>query len=95
MNKDFLKEVLVGEKKLLPMTEVSRINMPMFDELSVTNIWPQLHHDEKFCQYFPSKLPKGRMPDRNYFFNILHTIYPEYSTSIMRHANESRTQGLA
>ena len=46
INKDFLREVLADEKDLLPLKEVSWINVPLFDELSVVNIWPMTKEDE-------------------------------------------------
>ena len=74
MNKDFLKEVLAEDKALLRLEQVSRINVPLYDELSVGNIWPMMKNDEKFMLYFPTKMAKGRVPDREYFFNILNTF---------------------
>ena len=74
MNKDFLKEVLAEDKALLRLEQVSRINVPLYDELSVGNIWPMMMNDEKFMLYFPTKMAKGRVPDREYFFNILNTF---------------------
>jgi len=35
-------------------------------------------------------MAKGRVPDREYFFNILHTLYPDYVRSLIVHANEQR-----
>ena len=40
--------------------------------------------------YFPSKMAKGRVPDREYFFNILNTIQPAYLQSLIKYANEQR-----
>ena len=74
MNKDFLKEVLAEDKALLRLEQVSRINVPLYDELSVGNIWPMMKNDEKFMLYFPTKMAKGRVPEREYFFNILNTV---------------------
>ena len=76
INKDFLKEVFAEEKALLELKEVKWINVPLFDELSVINIWPMTKEDKKMMKYFPNKLPKGRVPDREYFFNILNTFQP-------------------
>ena len=76
INKDFLKEVLAEDKDLLELKEVKWINVPLFDELSVIKIWPMIREDKQIMQYFPSKLPKGRVPDREYFFNILNTFQP-------------------
>ena len=42
INKDFLKEVLTDDKKLLEMKKVKYINVPKYDELSVTTLWPML-----------------------------------------------------
>ena len=64
INKDFLKEVLANDKKLMELKQVNYINVPKYDELSVTQIWPMLKDDAEFMQFFPSKLPKGRLPDR-------------------------------
>ena len=87
MNKDFLKEVLTEDKFLLKLDEVSRINVPLYDELSVINIWPMMKEDEKIMLYFPSKMAKGRVPDREYFFNILNTFRPTYLHTLITHAN--------
>ena len=36
-------------------------------------------------RYFPSTYPKGKGPPRDYFFNVLNTLHPEYLTKIMAH----------
>ena len=90
INKDFLKEVFAEEKDLLELKEVSWINVPLFEELSVINIWPMTKEDKQIKKYFPDKLPKGRVPDREYFFNILNTFQPQYVEQIIRHANDQR-----
>ncbi len=46
LNKDFLKAVLTEQKALLPLHEVKRINVPLYDELSVVKIWPMMQTDE-------------------------------------------------
>ena len=56
MNKDFLKEVLTEDKALLRLDQVSRVNVPLYDELSVGNIWPMMKNDEKLMLYFPTKM---------------------------------------
>ena len=42
MNKDFLKEVFREEKHLLKLNEVKRVNVPLYDELSVLTFWPMV-----------------------------------------------------
>ena len=42
--------------------------------------------------YIPDRLPKGRLPDRSYFFNILSTLYYEYTQELIRVATNHRHQ---
>ena len=76
INKDFLKEVLTEDKDLLELKEVRWINVPLFDELSVIKIWPMTKENKQIMKYFPTKMPKNRVPDREYYFNILNTFQP-------------------
>ena len=90
LTKDFLKAVLTDNKALLPLDKVKRVNMPFYDELSVVKIWPMVQKDPEIMKYFPAKLPKGRVPDRTYFFNIINTFQPSYIDGLIRHANTQR-----
>ena len=90
MNKDFLKEVFTEEKALLKLNEVKLRNVPLYDELSVVRLWPMMKEDKSFMRYFPAKLPKGRVPDREYFFNVLNTFHPAYLDEIIQHSNSKR-----
>ena len=90
LTKDFLKLILADEKKLFEFKQVNLISVPFFDELSVKNIWPQMQKAGDFMRFFPDKLPKGRLPDRRYFFNVLNTFNPEYVSHLIQHANLQR-----
>ena len=39
-------------------------------------------------------MPKGKLPSRVYFFNILNTVEPEYTHKLIAHANEMRNSGI-
>ena len=41
-------------------------------------------------EYFPTKLPKNRLPDREYTFSILNTLKPDYVSKIIAHAHKLR-----
>ena len=43
--------------------------------------------NKNLMQYFPDKYPKGKGPPRDYFFNILATLEPDYLWEIVEHAN--------
>ena len=78
VNKDFLKDVLGGKKMLMKKSQVQKVSVPHYDELSVKSLWPQFSKDKEFTQYFPDKYPVGKGPPRQYFFDILSTLHPEY-----------------
>jgi hypothetical protein len=61
-NKDFLRQIVSGDKELMPMSQVKMVDVPNYDELSVTELWPHLKQDANFMRHFPDELPKGRLP---------------------------------
>ena len=89
-NKDFIKALLADQKELLSVKDVKLINVPMFDELGVTNMWPKMKDANDVMRYFPNKLEKGRLPERKYFWNVLNTVNTEYVTTLIDHANRER-----
>jgi len=90
MTKDFMKQILAGEKDLMKSEDIKVVSVPHFEELSVKTLFPQFKKDPVFMSYFPDKLPKGKGPPRDYFFNILNTLHPEYLQQVMAHANKQR-----
>ena len=95
LNKDFLKEVFIEQKRFLRLDEVKRICVPLYDELAVIKIWPMTKEDESLSVFFPTKMAKGRVPDREYFFNILNTVHGEYLQKLIRHASDQRNESQA
>ena len=51
VNRDFVRAVLQGEKKLLKISEKRSVNVPKYDELSVKNIFPKFKRDAKVMQF--------------------------------------------
>ena len=88
MNKDFLKQVLSGEKRLIELKHVKFINVPVYDELAIKYMYPLAKEEPNLMLYFPDKLPKGRLPDRDYFWNIFNTINEEYVCRLIKHAQD-------
>ena len=90
INKDFLKLVLSGRKKLLKLSEVKRVHVPFYDELSVAHMMKDMANDAMFMMYLPDKLPKGRNCDRTYFFDILNTVHEQFLKALIEHASLQR-----
>ena len=78
MTKDFLKDILAGKKQLLKKSEVTEVTVPQYPELSVKAMYPMFVKDADFMSYFPSTYPKGKGAPRDYFFNVLNTLQPDY-----------------
>ena len=74
LNRDFMKQLLAEEKKLLELRQVIHVNVPRYDELSVKKFWPLLQRDQVFMLYMPDPMPDGRLPEREYFWNVLNTL---------------------
>ena len=83
LNKDFIKLVLVEKKKLLPLSEVKHVHIPKYEELSVKKLWPLTWNVEDFMVYMPDHTPEGRLPDRQYFWNVLNTVNSDYVTRLV------------
>lgn len=87
VNKDFLKSIFLDEKKLFKKKKIEYIKVPHWDELPVKKLWGDLKDDAAFSIYFQDKYADQKLPHREYFFNILNTIYPDYLKSVMDHAS--------
>ena len=51
VNRDFLRQVLKGEKALMPISECKFVIIPNYDELGVRHIYPQFHDDSDVMKY--------------------------------------------
>ena len=82
--------VLSGRKKLLKLSEVKRVHVPNYDELSVSHMMRDMADDALFMLYVPDKLPKGRNCDRVYFFDVLNTVHEHFLQQLIQHASLQR-----
>ena len=60
MTKDFMKEILSNNKKLLKRNKVNFVSVNKFDEISVKNLYEKMLKREELKPYFPDSYPKGR-----------------------------------
>ena len=88
INKDFLKQIFDEEKVLLKKQAITTVHVSRYDELSVKSLYPQFKKDPDMMCFFPDKYPMNKGPPREYFFNVLNTVHPDYLQQIMDHANE-------
>ena len=85
-----MRAVLIGEKKLLKVSERRSVNVPFYDELAVKTIFPKFKRDPEVMKYLQDTYPKDRYPDREYFYTVLNTVYPEHVKNMIQHAQKER-----
>ena len=85
-----MKQILAEEKQLLKKSNVVTRKVPQYEELSVKALWPQVQGDEDVSKYFPDQFAVGKGPGRDYFFNVLNTVQPDFLNQIISHANKQR-----
>ena len=90
VTKDFLKLVFGGKKELIPQAQVRPVSVPRYDELSVSNLIKDVMKSSELAKFFPEQTTPSDLPDREYFFNVLNTVDPDYLTSLIRHAQNQR-----
>ena len=90
MIQDYAKAVFRGEKKLLKNGDVKRIDVKKYEELSVKNLYEDFLTLNGVAEYFPDSYPKGRCCDRDFMFNVVHTLYPEIVKAIIDGAHKER-----
>ena len=67
------------------MTEVVTIHVPLFEELSVKNLYPKIIVDLDIAKYLPDK-KEGEYPERSYFFDVLGTRKQQFLRDCVQHA---------
>jgi len=60
MNKDFLREVLRGDKNLLKLKDIKPIYVPLYAELSVAKMLEKFKDDRQLMMYLPKITAKGK-----------------------------------
>ena len=76
INREFYKGILNGEKKLIKISAVMFINVPKLPELSVRKIIDQVKDKNTLLPYIPSNFDKKRTICREWFYNIINTVFP-------------------
>lgn len=86
-NKDFIKKVFTGEKHLFRLCEVNWITVPIYEELSVTKVLDMIKDDDHIKSFFPDDFFTKKRPEREYFYNIINTVYEDFLPPLINHAS--------
>lgn len=83
----FLRDILSEKKSHLKNNEVNRMEVPLYQELSVKNLFNDAIQDPVLSKYLPSKEQlSGKLPERWFFFGILCTLKNGYMKEIIAEA---------
>jgi hypothetical protein len=87
----FMKDILKDEKRALRTNEVVHLEVPLYPEISVKNLYEDALADPEVAKYMPTQEQMGgRLPERAFFFGVLGTLKRHYLTEIIKEAHEKR-----
>ena len=86
----YLQDLAEKKKKFILRPQVPAFKMPTWPELSVKKLWPGVQLDPAFADYFPAKLPKGKVPEKHFFWGVIFTVKPGYAKCLVKDAIEQR-----
>mgnify|MGYP003315214058 CR=1 FL=1 len=72
------------------MTEVRFTNIPAYGEIGVKYMYDKAMTLPGVKKYFPDIVPKSRTIDKQYFYNVFNTLYPDDVAALIKHANDQR-----
>ena len=82
--------VLNGDKKFMSKSEIKPVDVGNFPELSIKVMYADFNQREAVKPYMPPKINKGRQLDKEYFWNVINTLYEAEVEAIVVNAHRVR-----
>ena len=79
----FIQQIIKGEKEVLDKTNVKYIEVPQWPELSLNRVLPVVIKDDTVKLYLPDYTAGDKMPPRDYFWNVMFTIKPDFTSHLL------------
>ena len=76
----------MGKKKVLKISQVRFIAVRRIEELSVKRMVNLVKDDASIAEYMPDEFFENKTPYRDFIFNIINSIYPDYLQQLISHA---------
>ena len=70
----------------MKLKEVKHIEVKKYDELAIKHLYDDILKLEGVAKYFPSRYPKGRQCNFEYFWNVANTLHETTVKEIVEHA---------
>jgi hypothetical protein len=82
--------VFSGAKELIPQSQIRAVCVPKYDELSVHGLIRDVMTNKDLGKFFPDQRTPSDLPDREFFFNVINTVEPDYLAALIKHAQNQR-----
>ena len=77
---------------MLERVRVQNVKVPTWPELSVAKLLPDVLSDLHLKHYSQDQYPKGKVPDRKYFWGVINAVKPGYYKSLVEGALQERSK---
>ena len=71
-------------------SDIKPVDVGHFPELSVKAMYYDFGQREALVPYMPPKVNKGRQVDKEYFWNVVNTLYEDEVEAIVNNAHKVR-----
>ena len=82
--------ILGGEKKLMLKSDINPVDVGNFPELSIKAMYEDFSERPEVKPYMPPKINKGRQVEKEYFWNIVNTLFEDEVDAMVSHAHTQR-----
>ena len=82
---DYLRCVLNGRKSCFANSQVRKVKVPRYKQLTLEKVLQHCISNSRILQYLPNLPENGEPPcDRDFLFTIVNTIEPDYFPTQLR-----------
>jgi hypothetical protein len=88
---EFLRDALAGRKLVIRNRDIAMVVVPKYKEFSLTAMYQSALQDHDLRKYLPEPNgPKAKAPGRNWLFNVISTVKPDYFEAALDDCMKSR-----
>ena len=73
-------------------SKVKKVTVPNYEEFAVNKIAKKFIKDDEICYLVPELEKKKKIKDREYFFNVVNTIYKDSIKNAVDYAIKRRIE---
>ena len=88
---EFLRAILNGQKSYYVTKDVKLVSVPRYSEITVKQVINFIFDKPHILKYIPNlKKSSDKSMDREFLFNIVNTVEPEYFPELVRQVEAER-----